>query len=94
MSTQKEGEGEKCPFDFLRRKILPGYDKLPKVEGENVSMWTGERLKHHSGEAIHCFWSLCQVQELHVFFFSYFSQDNTILQMVITSHTASVHYGD
>lgn len=48
MRTQKE-EGETCAFDFLRRKILPGYNKLPKVESENALLWDGERPKHHSG---------------------------------------------
>lgn len=39
---------EKCPFVFLRRKILPRYYKLPKVEGEkNALLWAVEKFKRH-----------------------------------------------
>lgn len=69
--TQKEGGGEKCPLDFLRRKILPGYNKLPKVEGENPLMWDGERFKHHLDEAIHCLLAYIRCEKIYMYFFSF-----------------------
>ena len=87
---------EKCPFVFLRRKILPRYYKLPKVEGEKKCLAVGcgkiqasleQRQPIVCGAFIRC-WGLC----MHYLFD--FPQDypylQDYLQMNIMRHAASV----
>lgn len=42
---QNEKEAGKCPFAFLRRKILPRYYKLTRVEGNNALLWAVEKIQ-------------------------------------------------
>lgn len=60
------------PFGFSQKENLPGYNKLPRVEGENPLMWDGERFKHHLGEAIHCLLACIRCEKIYMYFFFLF----------------------
>lgn len=46
---QNAKEAEKCPFAFLRRKILPRYYKLTKLRGTMPCCGLWKNFKHLSG---------------------------------------------